>query len=366
MSEQNTDFFWYNPQKPPFSVCGFPFFAEDGLYRRYPLRPEQELPKETAEQAACPSGGQIRFRAQTGKITIRVKLEAPCYLQYNSVPLCNAGFDLYASDGDRHYTMIGVSRFDVKADHYEYTICNIPMPDKPLDFVLHFPITMAVESILIGVEKNVEILPPLPFAEGDRGKILIYGGSITQGYCADRPGMTLSNQLCRRMHREIYDLGISGGGRCEDSIALCLNRVQGVSWLILSPEGNCPTVEWLDEHLRSLLRIVRTAHPEWNIAVMSFMREGRERFQTDYAALRLAKRDCERQIVADLNAAGDDKIVFWDGGSFTDKAAGVPDVIAEMGEDCTMDIMHKSDMGFYIMAREIEARMREYEKLHNI
>ena len=76
-----------------------------------------------------------------------------------------------------------------------------------------------------------------------------------------------------------------------------------VAHLILSPEGNCPTVAWLDEHLRAFIRIVRETRPEWNIAVMSFMREARERFQTDYALRLLAcpAEGCTARL--DLDAA---------------------------------------------------------------
>ncbi len=335
---------WYNPTIAPFRLLGFPFFERDGLYRRYPLRLRYPLPAGTEAYANSPSGGQIRFRARTATVALRVRLRAPYSPSYNVMPLLSGGFDLYASDGDGKYTLIGVSRYDPKLDSYESVLCSIPLPDRPLDFIINFPINETVESVLVGVHRGCEILPPLPLPEEDRGKILVYGGSIMHGFCVSRPGMTMTSQLSRRLGREIYNLAVNGSGKCEDETAYALRECEGVRWLILSPEGNCPTVAWLDEHLRAFIRIVRETRPEWNIAVMSFMREARECFQTDYRDLRLAKRDCQRKIVEDLCADED-----------------IMDGAFSPGEECTADFQHKSDMGFFIMTGAIEKRLRAFE-----
>lgn len=355
---------WYSPARPPFTQPGFPFYEADGVYRRYPQRNDPPLPRPVDYLADNPSGGQIRFRARTANVALRVRLRTAASQSYNAIPLADSGFDLYASDGDGHYTMVGVTRFDPKMDYYEAVIGPIPLPEKPLDYILYFPIRNHVESVMVGVDKGAEVLPPLPFAEADKGKVLIYGGSIMHGYCASRPGMTMPSQLSRRLGREVFNLGVNGSARCEDEVALALRRCEGVKWLIVSPEGNCKTVEWLDEHLRSFLRLVRETHPEWIIAVMSYMREGRERFQTDYTELRRARRDCERKIVEDFRAAGDDRIVFWNGEEFTEGDEDVADGVFSMGEECTTDTQHKSDMGFFLMARAMEKRLRAYEKEH--
>ena len=352
---------WYNPAIAPFRLLGFPFFERDGLYRRYPLRLRLPLPAGTEAYANSPSGGQIRFRARTAAVALRVRLRAPYSPSYNVMPLLSGGFDIYASDGDGRYTLIGVSKYDPRLDSYESVLCSIPLPDRPLDFIINFPINETVESVLVGVDRGCEVLPPLPLPEEDRGKILVYGGSILHGFCASRPGMTMTSQLSRRLGREIYNLAVNGNGKCEDETAYALRECEGVRWLILSPEGNCPTVDWLDEHMRSFIRIVRETRPEWNIAVMSFMREARERFQTDYRALRLAKRDCQRKIVEDFRAAGDRRIVFWDGGDFTGADEDIMDGAFSQGEECTADFQHKSDMGFFIMTRAIEKRLRAFE-----
>lgn len=38
------DLAWFSPARPPFKLCGFPFFEQDGVYRRFPLNPPETLP----------------------------------------------------------------------------------------------------------------------------------------------------------------------------------------------------------------------------------------------------------------------------------------------------------------------------------
>ncbi len=140
-------------------------------------------------------------------------------------------------------------------------------------------------------------------------------------------------------------------------LRLAVRMVPDVEWFILSPEGNSPTVEWLREHMTEFIRLYREANPDVKIAVMSYMREGRERFDEDAKETRLAKKQCEIEIVESFRAQGDDKIFFWDGEEFT---LGEEDIYFEgfsAGNECTTDAVHKSDLGFWLMANGVYRRL---------
>lgn len=348
---------WHAVNRGSFRLYGFPFYAHEGVYRRYSLNPPEPLPENVERLAWHTSGGQIRFRAYISKLRIRVKLSSSYTPYYNTTPIEAGGFDLYLSDGDGKFTFYNVSRFDAEAlpDCYEYQLLDLE-EKQLLECIIHFPIGVGVENVLLGMDEEAIPTRHTPFASDRR--ILFYGGSITQGYCASRPGMTVSNILSRWLNREVVNLGVSGSALCEDSVAKAVAMVEAVEWLIINTEGNCPSAEWIGEHLPRFLRIYREANPDTKIAVMSFMRESRERFDKTYHETRLAKKECQWQIVERFRAEGDDRIFFWDGEEFTSPEEDIFFEDWSAGEECTVDTQHKSDLGFWLMAKGIYRRLK--------
>lgn len=347
---------WYAPAKAPFKLCGFPFWETDGIYRRFPLNPPEPLPEGVEKLAWCTSGGQIRFHAELSKLYIKVKLNRSAHFGYNLIPLAGSGFDVYASDGDGVYTMAGVTRFDPAEDAYEVPLLQL-RSKKKLDLIIDFPINIGVESLLIGMD--ADSVPECPPDFADERRILVHGGSIMHGFCASRPGMTLTNILSRRLNREVINLGTNGRARCERETALSVRMVPNVEWFILSPEGNNPTVEWLREHMTEFIRLYREANPDVKIAVMSYMRESRERFDDLAKEVRLAKKQCQKEIVEYFRSQGDDKIFFWDGEEFTSEAEDIYFGDFRGGDECTTDTQHKSDLGFWLMANGVCRRLAD-------
>ncbi len=347
---------WYVPTKAPFKLCGFPFWETDGIYRRFPLNPPEPLPEGVEKLAWCTSGGQIRFHAELSKLYIKVKLNRSAHFGYNLIPLAGSGFDVYASDGDGVYSLTGVTQFDPAEDSYEVPLLQL-RSKKKLDLIIDFPINIGVESLLIGIDSDS--VPQCPPEFADERRILVHGGSIMHGFCASRPGMTLTNILSRRLNREVINLGTNGRARCERETALSVRMVPNVEWFILSPEGNNPTVEWLREHMTEFIRLYREANPDVKIAVMSYMRRSCERFDDQAKEVRLAKKQCQKEIVEYFRAQGDDKIFFWDGEEFTSEEEDIYFGEFRGGDECTTDTQHKSDLGFWLMANGVCRRLRE-------
>lgn len=357
MGNLDKNIHWSGINRGSFRIYGFPFIAHEAVFRRYSLNPPEPLPEKVERLAWQTAGGQVRFRAYLSKLKIRVKLSDPFEPRYNTTPLADAGFDLYLSEGDGKYTFYSVTRFNASElpDWYEYELLNLENK-KLLDILIHFPIGIGVENVLLGTDAEIFPMPPQKFSTDQR--IVIYGGSIMQGYCASRPGMTVGNILSRWLNQEVVNFGVNGSAMCEASVAKAVAMVDRAQWLIISTEGNCPSVQWIREHLPEFLRIYREEHPETKIAVMSFMRESRELFDASYKALRMAKKECQRQIVQKFVEEGDDKIFFWDGEEFTSPEEDIFFEAWSAGEECTVDTQHKSDLGFWLMAQGIYRRLK--------
>jgi len=63
---------------------------------------------------------------------------------------------------------------------------------------------------------------------------------------------------------------------------------------------------------------------------------------------REAKRDFQRGVVEERRAAGDGNVHFLDGAT----------LLAEDFEECTVDGVHPTDLGFWQMARVLEPVLR--------
>lgn len=58
-----------------------------------------------------------------------------------------------------------------------------------------------------------------------KGKIIVYGSSITQGASASRPGLAYPSQLSRSSGYQFINMGLSGNGKMELPVAKMLSQI---------------------------------------------------------------------------------------------------------------------------------------------
>lgn len=347
---------WFDPTKPPFRLNGFAFFETDRDFYRYPKNPPEPLTEGVKGNALGSSSGQIHFSATTSSVSIRVKRRDPIGMTANTNVMLCAGFDLYASKGDGKYSLCGTTNFDTGSLCYEAVLLSSEKPQK-LDFILNFPIREKIESVYIGLDKGVVPEAPPPMRTDKR--IVFYGGSIVHGYCATRPDMTMPNIISRRRNQEVINLGVSGSGKCERATAIAVGMVERTELLIISTEGNCPTPEFLYEHLSEFLEVYRTFYPTVPIALMGYMKMTKELFDDRVRAARVGKKEAMLRIVVERRAKGDENIWYWDGEEFTDEENDIFFEGFSAGDECTVDTEHKSDLGFWLMANGVSRKIKE-------
>ncbi len=343
---------WMNPESAPFLISGFPFYAQDRVFRRMPLAGEGVLPQAVYELANETSGGQIRFHGKLKKLSIRVSLATkPGYFDNVMAPhlaLTNKyGFDLYLSRDGKDYTFYGVSKkYTWDTRHYTYSFLEFPQEEE-FDFLLNFPLYGGVDRVEIGFDDEAEITAP-HYQFRDSKKIAIYGSSIQQGGCAGRPGLSAGNLISRWLDKEVYNLGFNSSGKAEAEVARVVADIKDLSLLIISVEGNCPDEVWLDEKVREFIRIFREKNPAVPVVILPFMLSGQEMLHSTLGAQRMRFRAVQEKLVADLKAAGDDKLFLF-----------IQDVKEENFEnhsvwhECTVDGLHYNDLGFLWTTKEL-------------
>lgn len=334
---------WHCPDQPPFHLAGFAWFAGDHVYRRLPKQPAEPLPEAVDQLANCTAGGQIRFRTDSTQIAVRVELAGLANM--NHMPATGqCGFDAYLGEPGKQ-VYYNTTKYDRTLQTYEYLLCDLPR-GTTYNVTLNFPLYQGVRQVRVGLEPEARILPP-PAYEDD-GRIVVYGTSITQGGCAARPGMCYTNILSRRIHREFINLGFSGNGKGEPEVARTIATIERPGMFVLDYEANCGTIEGMRRTLPVFVDILREAHPAVPIVVVSKIPYATEAWHPQAVAARLERRDFERETVLTRRAAGDASIYFVDGG----------DLLGENWQECTVDSVHPTDLGFSRIAENLEPVLR--------
>jgi hypothetical protein len=334
---------WHAPSEPPFRLAGFAWFQHDRAYRRLPVRPKWPLPKAVDDLANCPSGGQVQFQTDSRKLAVKVQLAGPAGLDH--MPQTGvAGFDCYVGR-PKEQRYWSTTRFQFQAASYTCYLFDLPQRETR-NVTLNFPLYQGVKEVLVGMEAGAQVQAPPPYY--DNRPIVVYGTSITQGGCAARPGMAFTNILSRRLNRPFVNLGFSGSGRGEPEVARTIAEIPDPACLVLDYEGNAGG-GLLEQTLGGFIDILREAHPETPILVVSRIRMAPDCFSLSGARDRDGKRGFQRRTVQGRRAAGDANIHFLDGAR----------LLGGDFDECTVDGVHPTDLGFWRMAKGLEPVLKD-------
>lgn len=255
------------------------------------------------------------------------------------------GFDCYVGPpGRQHY--LSTTKYDHKQTSYEVQLFDLPGRELR-NICLNFPLYQGVEEVLVGLESGAQVLPPPPY-DSD-GKVVVYGTSITQGGCAARPGMAYTNILSRRINLEFINLGFSGSGRGEPEVAQAIAAIRNPACFVLDYEGNCVDTPMLKRTFPEFIRILRSRHPDVPILAVSRIRFAAELANPTAAQTRLERREFQKQAVEELRRKGDTRIFFKDG----------TDMLGDRFDECTVDGVHPTDLGFLHMADALTPVLRD-------
>ncbi len=328
---------WHEPDTTPFRLAGFPWFEQDRIYRRLPIADRENLPEAVDLLADNTAGGQIAFQTDSRQVAIRVELAGPA--EMNHMPATGqCGFDLYIGS-PRNLRYQSTSVYDRLLTDYEALLFDHPDASMRC-LTLNFPLYQGVKRVQIGLTPEAELEPPPPWAM--EGQIVIYGTSVTQGGCASRPGMAYTNILSRALNTEVINLGFSGSGKGEPDVIRTLASVPDPKLYILDYEAN--TTGDLGQTLPEAIQTIRANHRKVPILVVSRIAFAKDLTHDDARTTGETNRVLQAEVVAAKRRAGDTLVHFLDGSTLLG-----PDF-----DECTVDGVHPSDLGFMRMARSME------------
>ena len=324
---EQADLRFYDPLQAPFQIFGV--FFEDGKFRRLPESVAEATSAGVLRLHAATAGGRIRFQTESPYVAIYAKIPQICRMSH--FPLSgSAGFDLYAAwDGQPERFMNSfIPPYDME-DGYEGII---RFEDAKLrEITLNMPLYSEVGQIYIGLQEGATILPPKPYKPIK--PIVYYGSSITQGGCASRPGSAYESTICRRNNVDYVNLGFSGNAKGEQTMADYIAGLD-MSVFVYDYDFNAPTVEHLRNTHEKMFQTIRKAHPDIPIVMMTRPKV----YLTD---AEVERREIVRTTYQNAKNAGDENVYFISGA----------ELLADCGNEGSVDGVHPTDYGFASMAR---------------
>ncbi len=336
--DKGSDWTWHSPRHEPFRITGLPWFEQDGVYRRLPLKPSHPIRSEVDRLANYTAGVQIRFQTNSPKLSVRVVL-ADRATMYQMPATGQCGIDCYVGPtGNQQY--VNTARFDHSKAEYE-SILFESIPSEMRDITLNLPLYQGVKELWIGLDpsSSTAVFPGF----SSENKVLIYGTSITHGACASRPGMAYPNILSRKLPIEVVNLGFSGNAQGEPELAHLISQIEKPALLVLDYEVNTPSTERLRESLPEFIRIYRSRHPEVPILVITQIRLPIEDFDENRLRLREERKQLQWANVERLQQDGDANLHFFDGA----------ELLGADYQECTTDGIHPSDLGYFRIAETL-------------
>ena len=318
-----------NVLNAPFSVHGLMAPTEDApFFHRIPRALAEQVNPGVAHLYRNSAGGRVRFRTDSSRIAVRVKvLEFSSNAKFSL--MFTAGMDLYL---DGQFKKILPPPVDLQ-DSYT---AIVEFGQKQMhDVLIHFPAYGSVIDLEIGLDADARLEEATPY--GITTPVVFYGSSITHGSSTSRPGTSYPNMLSRRLNCDILNLGFSGNALGEQVVAEYIAKLPMTAF-VCEYDHNSPNADFLWQTHAPFVRTVREKNPQLPIVLMS---RPRARFNDAEEAKR---REVVLETYENAKAAGDENIYFVDG-------AGILNIFG--GDDGTIDTIHPNDLGFACIAKAL-------------
>ncbi len=351
---------WYDPSEKPFEIAGLAFFAENNRgktkqkeapyaydFSRMPKAKEELFKKVNPNLVflgSDPASGQIRFRTNSESVSVKAAL-ASAHDMCNMPASGQCGFDLYVKyDGEKEYTFLGMTHFDVGATEYESCLSDA-LREGEKSIIVNMPLYSCLLGLAIGVDEGASVSEPEKFG----GKpFVFYGTSITQGGCVSRPGTCYVNLIGRAFDREVFNFGFSANGLGEYEMAELIRDLPESDLVVLDYEANAGSNGRLEKLLEGFIRIVREKQKA-PVLVLSRIPYILDETDEKFGGVRRRCRAFAKDIVKKFNDEGDEKVYFLDGYELFD----------EGWSEYTVDLIHPTDVGHIKMAKKIAEKISE-------
>lgn len=201
------------------------------------------------------------------------------------------------------------------------------------EYMLYLSLYDGVSSLAIGVDEGAVLEQPAVDSPRTDRPVVMYGTSILQGGCANRPGMAHTNILSRRLDREVINLGFSGNALLDMEIARLMASVEDPALFVLDYAPNA-YADMIDDSGEKFFRVIREAHPDVPVIFIEDVIFPHTAYDNRIREEVCMKNQAQKRLYLRLKKSGEKKIYYI-------SAEGM---IGDDGE-ATVDGIHFTDLG---------------------
>ena len=219
---------WWDGSLVPMEGKGFKDTKR--FYDRMPARLEQDKTVRRGVWSQCyhSSGECFRFRLKGAQnFKVRWSLIGASLAMGHMPSTGVSGLDIYLRDKET-----GEWKFFQNARPKQQFGNEATFWTYGMDAMVYLPLYNGPSKVEFGVPKGATF-EPLPERESGITKpVVFYGTSITHGGCCSRPGLAFPALVCRRLNAPLVNLGFSGNGRMELSMADYVGEVDASCYVL--------------------------------------------------------------------------------------------------------------------------------------
>ncbi len=335
---------WHSAEELPLIGKAVDDACTSHRYQRIPDSLLQTVRNGALSHLGLNSAGMaLRFASNSPRIDVKWHSIFKEIMNHQT-PTGTRGLDLYTQLPDGSWTFVNSARPNVYSHDSEANVIK-NMDPVMREYLLYLPLYDGIDSIYIGTTPDAEFRLPSNDLPKAAKPVIMYGTSLLQGGCANRPGMAHTNILARRLNREVINLGFSGNGQLDLEIARVIAAVPDPGLIVLDFVPNVNEAQ-IDTLMIPFFEIIRSAHPDVPFLFVEDPNFPHKRFdkairhQVDYRNSMMKKR-YERLAAnyGNLHYLPADLII---------------------GTDCeaTVDGIHFTDLGFMRFADQLEPLIR--------
>ena len=314
-----------------FPIYGKVVDNTSATYERFPVSLEGVVRDALWGLAHHSAGISVRFRSNSTSIRLRWE-SFGLHTMNHMTDTGTRGLDLYSQDPvNGKWRFVKSARPNKEIINDQLVIDN--MEPVMREYIVYLSLYEGVRKLEIGVDEGSVIDQPALDSPKKGSPIVMYGSSILQGGCANRPGMAFTNIISRVLDREVINLGFSGNAILDYDIAEYMAQVKDPAMFVLDnvPNSSASTI---DEKEEKFFRILRDAHPDVPIVFIENPNYPHLVFDKVRAADVNARNASMKAVYDKLKKAGEKKIYYIKG-----------DTMLGTDGEATVDGTHFTDLG---------------------
>ncbi len=340
-TDWTTTLTWTNADDLTVGGLGWRNEAREQPFDRFPASMKELLPQGTWWLSRQSAGVYVEFTTSATVIGARWSVDPEGkhgpdpYMPVSG----QGGLDLYGRDGQGGWRWAGCQG---PGDDSEAVVklTKMPLDGVERTYRLYLPLMSRVVHIEIGTDA-----PTSAAKTDDRLPILYYGTSIVHGAGVSRPGVGHAQLLSRELDMDIYNLGLCGSAKCEESVAAMLTR-QPARMIILDPLPN-NGVEELGDRLRPFLQTLLPAVSDLPVLCIEERLFGDAALQRERGETCRAKNHVLQTVIQEFRQQGFHNLHLVKMGDY-------------YGEDGSTDSNHPNDLGSHRLFSRLLPAIQRY------